>query len=241
MRRGSSNMQLASVVPAAYAQTQLSRPETRRNRLPNLQVSLDRVMSQSASGKAILDDFWAIPEGQRFHELIGGELIEKAAPSGEHGHAQAGIVGAVRPPFQRKPGSGGPGGWWIATEVEVLLETGDVVRPDVLGWRRDTCRERPTGIPVKQRPDWTCEIVSPTHAKDDTVRKLRTYHLARIAHYWIVDPRDTTVTVMRWSTDGYITLLRAERGEVIRAEPFEAIEIAVGALFGDDPPEPDER
>ncbi len=40
---------------------------------------------------------------------------------------------------------------------------------------------------------------------------------------------------MRWSHDGYVTLLRAERGEVVRAEPFDAIELAVGTLFGDDP------
>ena len=84
-------------------------------------------MSQSARRQASLADFWAIPEGERFHEIVGGELIQKAAPSGEHGDAQAGVVGAVRPPFQRKPGRGGPGGWWIATEVEVLLETGGCV------------------------------------------------------------------------------------------------------------------
>jgi hypothetical protein len=30
--------------------------------------------------------------------------------------------------FQRRPDRGGPGGWWIATEVEVLLEGVDVVR-----------------------------------------------------------------------------------------------------------------
>jgi Uma2 family endonuclease len=195
-------------------------------------------MSQSAKPRATLSDFWAIPESERFHEFVAGELIEKAAPSGEHGDAQAGIVGAVRPAFQRKPGGLGPGGWWIMTEVEVLLETGEVVRPDVLGWRREHCPERPTGVPVRLRPDWVCEIVSPGNAKDDTVKKLRLYHRVAIPHYWIVDPRDSTLTVMRWSQDGYVTLMRAERVEVVRAEPFEAIELAVGTLFGDDPPEP---
>jgi len=52
----------------------------------------------------------------------------------------------------------------------------------------------------------------------------------------IVDPRETTLTVMRWIRDGYVTLMRAERHEVVRAEPFQAIEIVVGTLFGDDPP-----
>jgi Uma2 family endonuclease len=194
-------------------------------------------MSQSVRRAATLADFWAIAEGERFHELVGGELVEKAAPTGEHGDAQAGVVGAVRPPFQRKPGGGGPGGWWIATEVEVLLETGDVVRPDVLGWRRERCPERPTGTPVKLLPDWICEVVSSANAKDDTVKKLRLYHRVAVPHYWIVDPRDSTLTVMRWSDAGYVTLMRAERAEVVRPEPFDAIELAVGTLFGDDPPE----
>lgn len=85
------------------------------------------------------------------------------------------------------------------------------------------------------RPDWICEVVSPSRANDDTVKKLRLYHRNEVGHYWLVDPRDTTLTVLRWSTDGYITRLRAERDEVEHAEPFEAIEIAVGTLFGDEP------
>ncbi len=60
-----------------------------------------------------LDDFWAIPEDERFHELIGGELLEKAAPTGEHADAQGGVLATLRGKFQRKPGGGGPGGWWI--------------------------------------------------------------------------------------------------------------------------------
>jgi hypothetical protein len=36
------------------------------------------------------------------------------------------------------------------------------------------------------------------------------------------------------SADGYITLMRAERNEVVNAEPFQAIALAVGTLFGDD-------
>jgi hypothetical protein len=35
-------------------------------------------MSEPARRRGTLEDFWAIPEAQRFHELIGGELIEKA-------------------------------------------------------------------------------------------------------------------------------------------------------------------
>ncbi len=194
----------------------------------------NRSVSSTAERRATLDDFLAIAEEQRFHELLGGEIVEKATPSGEHGDAQAGVVGAVRLPYHRPPGSGGPGGWWIATEVEVLLAGGDLVRPDVGGWRRDRVPDRPIGSPVRERPDWVCEVVSPSNANTDTVTKLRIYHTSRIPHYWIVDPRDATLTVMRWNEAGYTTVLRAERGETVRAEPFEAVEIAVASLFGGD-------
>ena len=78
--------------------------------------------------------------------------------------------------------------------------------------------------------------MSDSNANQDTVKKLRLYHREAIPHYWLVDPRDQTLTVMRWSEDGFVTVLRAERGEVVRAEPFDAIELHVGTLFGDDPP-----
>jgi len=194
-------------------------------------------MAPPARRAATLDDFLAIPEAERFHELIGGEIVPKSSPSGEHGDAQSGLVSAFRPPYQRAPGRGGPGGWWILTEVEVLLDGSQVIRPDVLGWRRERCPERPTGNPVLQRPDWICEVVSPSNAKHDTIKKLRLYHRSEIPYYWLVDPRDATLTVMRWSAEGYVTLPTAERGEVVRAEPFHEIELAVGTLFGDDPPE----
>ena len=192
-------------------------------------------MSTPAKRRGDLADFLAIPAEERFHELLSGEILEKASPSGEHGDAQGGVVGAIRGPFQRPPGRGGPGGWWIAPEVEVQLEPGVIVRPDVAGWRRDRTPTRPTGIPVTARPDWVCEVISPSNANVDTVKKLRLYHDARIGHYWMVDPRDSTLTVLRWAEAGFVTIIRAERGEVVRPEPFDAIELAVGTLFGDDP------
>ena len=38
----------------------------------------------------------------------------------------------------------------------------------------------------------------------------------------------------RWHPDGYVEVLVAEKAEVVRAEPFQAVEIRVGVLFGDD-------
>jgi len=182
-------------------------------------------------------DFWAIPELSRNHELVAGDLLERAGPSGEHGDAQAGVVAWVRPAYQRPGGARGPGGWWILTEVEIALGAADIVRPDVVGFRREHCPQRPLGTPVTVRPDWICEVVSEGNAARDTVQKLRLYHQVGIPHFWLVDPRDSTLTVLRHSVDGFITVVRAERHEIVRPEPFGDIELPVGTLFGDDPPE----
>jgi hypothetical protein len=50
----------------------------------------------------------------------------------------------------------------------------------------------------------------------------------------VVDPVDETVAVYRWHPDGYVEVLIAERDERVRAEPFDALELRVAVLFGDD-------
>jgi hypothetical protein len=51
---------------------------------------------------------------------------------------------------------------------------------------------------------------------------------------WIIDPGDETLTDCRWTRDGYMEVLLAERADVVRAEPFEAVPLKVGFIFGDD-------
>jgi len=91
-------------------------------------------------------------------------------------------------------------------------------------------------VPIVVKPDWVCEILSKNRNRD-LVKKKRIYHAHQVDHYWIVDPVNETLSVQRWHADGYVEVLIAERGERVRAEPFGAIELQVGVLFGDDPAE----
>jgi len=179
--------------------------------------------------RATAEDLLALPD-DRAAEVIGGELVEKSAPSYEHGDAQSSLAELLKPPFQR--GRGGPGGWWIATEVEIELETHEVYRPDLVGWRRERVPVRPHGRAVRERPDWVSEVLSPSNAERDLGKKLFAYHRAGIPHYWIVDPEHETLTVYGWSADGYVVILTAGRRETVRAPPFTDVEIAIGELFG---------
>ncbi len=178
-------------------------------------------------------DWLALPDDART-ELIDGEFVDKAAPTFEHGLAQGHTVGAIGSVYNRRSGgSGGPGGWWIVTEVDIVLD-GRGYRPDISGWRREQLPLPPTERPVMQRPDWICEIVSESNRATDTVTKLRRYHQAGVPHYWILDQLDGTLTVYRYTTDGYLVALRADRQERVHAEPFDGIRLHVAVLLGGD-------
>ncbi|HEY4116577.1 MAG TPA: Uma2 family endonuclease [Byssovorax sp.] len=179
-------------------------------------------------------EFLAQPEERRV-EVVGGQLVEKAAPGMEHGSIQLALGASLLPRFQRGSGdpSGGlPGGWWIAAEVDVCFDEHEVYRPDVAGWRRERMPELSKERPVRLRPDWVCEILSPSNASTDLVDKFRVYERVGVPHYWIVDPERGVLTVYRLERERYAVALNAKVGETVRAEPFDAIELSLSVLFG---------
>jgi Uma2 family endonuclease len=185
------------------------------------------------------DDLLALPDQGRGYELIDGELVEKQAGF-RHSRAQFNLAGLLAP--YRRSGGGGDrlGGWWFVTEQLVELAPSQILRPDVAGWLRERLPEPPEGedAVVRVRPDWVCEIISARKAANDLVRKKRIYHQHQVPHYWIIDPRDESLTVLQWTARGYLEILVAQRGERVRAEPFPAVDLHVGVLFGDDEDEP---
>ena len=85
---------------------------------------------------------------------------------------------------------------------------------------------------MRNRPDWVCELLSQENAKRDRIDKLKGLHVNGVPSYWIADPIEQTLVVHRWEPAGYLIIVTAAAGDVIRAEPFDAIELRVSALFG---------
>lgn len=180
---------------------------------------------------ALAADLAALTPG-RSAEILSGEVVEKAHPSFDHGNAQSGLSGALFGFRGPAGGPHGPGGWWLATEVEVEYEPHEVYRHDLVGWRRERVAERPRERPVKARPDWVCEILSSSNASNDTVKKLRVLQKHGVPHYWLLDPDAGTLRVLRWTAEGYLEVLSATADETVRAEPFAATELSLRAVFG---------
>jgi Uma2 family endonuclease len=79
-----------------------------------------------------------------------------------------------------------------------------------------------------------CEILSPSNEKRDLVDKLNVLREAGVPHYWILNPEEKVLVVHRLEPNGYLVALTASTGETVRAEPFDAVELRVGILFGDE-------
>jgi len=157
-----------------------------------------------------------------------------------HGGAQAGLTGRLDGPYNRRPGGGTPGGWRFATETEVRFKDAEIYRPDVAGWRRERLPELPNDFPMTDRPDWVCEIVSPSNERNGVVKKMRTYQRCGVPHYWIIDSIAETLIVYRWTEGGYLLVQSSQGAERVRAEPFDAVSLSVhGLLEGDE--DEDER
>lgn len=190
-------------------------------------------MSSPAAKKlATTADLLALPDERRV-ELINGEIIEKASPSFEHSSAQASLSAEIVTKFGR--GDGHPGGWWIATEVDTEYDIHQLYRHDLAGWRKSNVPARPSGRPIRIKPDWVCEILSPSNWRNDTVYKFRALHQYQVPHYWLMDVEHQELTIYRREKDGYLVAARVRPGEVGRLEPFEEVELDVGYLFGIDP------
>ena len=184
--------------------------------------------------KATADDLRAAYGEDGRAEVIHGEILEKAAPRVEHSTSANYLFTALSRRFDRRPGGKWPGGWWILPELHVEYETHEVFCHDGVGYRRDTHGPIPRVWPVRVRPDWVCELVSPGHEKRDLVDKWHVLHRNRVPHYWIVNPEEKLLRVHRWTPDGYTCVLAATSGDVVRAEPFDAVELRAAVVFGDD-------
>ena len=183
-------------------------------------------MSQ-ARRRATYDDLMKVPEW-KVAEIIDGELIVSPRPATPHAYAASRVGIDVGGTFDGPPGgSAFPGGWWLLFEPELHFGD-DVLVPELAGWRRDRLPVMPSAAFLTQAPDWVCEVISPSTGRVDRSRKMRIYAREGVSHLWFIDPTPRTLEVYRLESERWVVAANHGDDEVVRAEPFEAIEVALG-------------
>jgi Uma2 family endonuclease len=183
--------------------------------------------------RATYEELSQVPD-HKVAEILDGELIVTPRPALRHAGASSGLGGLLWGPFQG--GRGGPGGWWILDEPELHLAE-DILVPDLAGWRRERLPSIPDAAYLTLAPDWACEVISPATERMDRSRKMRIYAREGVHHLWLLDPLVRTLEVVRLESARWVLLVTHGDADVVRAEPFEAVEIELTALWPDPPHE----
>jgi Uma2 family endonuclease len=189
-------------------------------------------MASPARKPATYEDLLTLPD-DKIGEIVDGELYESPRPAGPHATCAFSLGAEIGPPYQRR--RGGPGGWLFMFEPELHL-VGDTLVPDLAGWRRERMPSVPDAPAMTLAPDWVCEILSPSTERMDRVKKLPAYARHGVGHAWLINPTTRTLEVFR--RDGGIWVLVATHADdaIVRAEPFDAIEIDLLHLWGEERP-----
>jgi Uma2 family endonuclease len=179
-----------------------------------------------------LEEFLAMPEDVRGErsELIGGQLVDHKGNSGLHGSVHASIVMELGSKLRRSHG------WQILMGVSVLHHLPQEVHVhDIAGWKQAISSAAMAASIVPVRPDWVCEICDGTDIRDFGPRRLA-LECESVPHYWVVDIHEKKLCIFE-RIDGYLVQTREYFREdgAQRISPFDAVEIRVCLLLGDDP------
>jgi Uma2 family endonuclease len=198
-------------------------------------------MSRRPDRRATYGDLSRLPENV-VGEILDGELTASPRPAPAHALASSAIGAGLFTPFNRGIGDPeGPGGWWILGEPELHLH-GDILVPDMAGWRRERLAALPSTAAFELAPDWACEVISPSTVRFDRSRKMPIYARERVGHLWLVDPLARTLEIFRLDGERWtVTCVYAGDEARVRAEPFEAIELDLSRWWTGPEGDPDLR
>lgn len=184
-------------------------------------------MTEKSRSGATYDDLVAAPE-DRIAEMLGGDLYLSPRPAIRHSRIISVLGADIHDAFDR--GRSGPGGWWILDEPELHL-SGDVLVPDLAGWRRERMPAIPDAPAMELAPDWVCEVLSPSTERFDRLQKMPRYALAGVSHAWIVDLPKRRVEIHAREGIDWRPVACYSGLVMFSAAPFDAVAIELSRLW----------
>jgi len=150
-------------------------------------------MTYTDSGTGLTyDDYLLFPDDGLRHELIGGEHFVSPAPNRPHQAILMNVGGMIWTYLQAHP----IGRVYMAP-FDIILSTQDIVQPDLVYFSLQRMSELEMDPRVKGAPNLIVEIASPSTRRRDRTTKRLLYGRFGVDEYWIVDPREQRIDVLR--------------------------------------------
>lgn len=174
-------------------------------------------------GSYTLEDYLALPDDQRV-ELIDGVFYDMSAPTIPHQLIGGALYTRIANFLSGRKAPCVP---LIApTDVQLDRDNKTILQPDVMV----VChRDRFTTARLYGAPDFVAEVLSPSTRGKDILIKTNKYRNAGVKEYWMVDPRNETVTKMLFSAPD-----DEEPDGNIRTRTYSFDEPVPVTLFGDE-------
>jgi len=171
--------------------------------------------------------------GSLYHyELLDGRIHMTPPAGGPHSVAQGNLFGSLHRFVQdHKLGRvyGSSAGYRLPSEA-------DVVEPDVAF----VSNERHAAMPpmaegqfLRVVPDLVIEVLSPSHEKNDLVKKRAIYERNAVREYWIVDPPAQEIRVLALENGRFHENAAIGDGGVVESRVLPGFRIAVRDVFAD--------
>ncbi|HEY0193639.1 MAG TPA: Uma2 family endonuclease [Kofleriaceae bacterium] len=179
----------------------------------------------------LYEEIIALREGLTGEILEPGVLRTMSRPGKRHRRAAVACLDALTGFNAGLRGKG----WWIEVEAEVMFPPERLAVPDLAGWRVERVPDLPDENPLTVLPDWCCEVLSPTTARDDKRLKLPMYAEYNVPWIWLVDPTLRLIEVYQ-TVNGQPTLYATARGaERMVIPPFDVEILLDGWWLADAP------
>jgi Uma2 family endonuclease len=177
------------------------------------------------AGAWTYEDYCALPDDGRRYQVLQGDLVVTPAPNRLH----QGIVlrlGACLSERIERDGLG----FVYCSPVDVVLGSRIVVQPDLVF----ISTARAEGLPltcIDRAPDLAVEVLSPSTASVDRVRKAAIYARAGVPWYWMVDPDARTVEEYELHGEAYRLRSRTVAPGIFQPTLFPGLAIALEAVL----------
>ena len=192
---------------------------------PNSQEALNSLLCDLLPRQGAWTDdayLWLTDHSRRLVEFTDGRVEELPRPTSTHQAILAFLYCLFREHIR-------PHGVVMVSALRMRIREGKFREPDIL-----LLRDR--SDPRYQDRYWlgadlVVEVVSPDDPQRDLVEKRADYGEGGIPEYWIVDPRDETVTVLALRGGAYVEHGVFSRGAVAASPLLEGFTADVSAVF----------